>query len=526
MLGVIVGLGLLVRGAHILASDFPLNDGGLFYAMARDIQASHYVLPTVTSYNGAQIPFAYPPLGFYIAALLDDWTPFALIDLFRVLPLLYSTLTIAAFALLARRLLASDRAALLATAAFALVPRSFIWLLMGGGVARGLGLLLALLALHEVHRLYTTGHRRYIVSAALLSAGTLLAHLETAWFLAFSIGICFAAYGRTREQLLNSAVLAASAAMLAAPWWLTAMTSNGLVPFRYANAAGGSVFTTAALARELLLALARVTSTSEPLFPLIGALGLLGAVIAIRTRHVVLPIWWVAIILLDARAFPTFATIPVAMLAGLALERVVLPLGRSADTRTAFARDLNWRRLARGSTLIGAVLLSYAVMGALLRTPGLGGEGHFLTGLTPAERSTFEWIESNTPETSRIFVVPSGPWQADREAEWLPVLASRVSVTTVQGSEWTARFATKAAAADRAWTCGYRQSDCLTQWSDDFNSTITHVYIPTTERGQCCGSLLESLRQSSHYTVVHEGAGGTIFAVRGATFPSPPLQSR
>ncbi len=536
ILGAITAIGFGVRAVHILGSDFPLNDGGLFFAMARDLQAHHYLLPAFTSYNGGALPFAYPPLGFYLAALLDDWTPFALIDLFRLLPLLYSSLTIVAFGVLARRLLQSDIAALAAAVAFALVPRSFIWLLMGGGVARALGLLLALLALHEAYRLYTTGRRRYLVSGALLSAATVLSHVETAWFLAFSIVLLFLTYGRTRQQLANSVVLAGAATLLAAPWWIRVVATHGLAPFLHANGTVGSVFSDGAMARELFLALARVTATSEPLFPLIGALSILGALVAIRARQFMLPVWWVLIILLDARAFPTFTTIPVALLAGHALVQIVLPLTRRstrnastpvADRSTpatfpALPAARDWRGGSLGTVLIGGTLLLYMLGGSLVRAPGFGGEGHFLVGLTSGERAAFEWIDANTPATSRILILPRGPWPADKEGEWLPVLTARVSAATVQGSEWTGRFEAQVRAYDAAWSCGYGVADCLGRWSSTYDTPFTHLYIPSTDQGQCCGTLLVSLRQSAQYSLLYEGPGGTIFGTHG---PLAPLAS-
>src|SRR3954454_12576206 len=80
-----LGIAALVRGWHIWSADFPLNDGGLFYAMVRDIQAAHYHLPAYTSYNGGHIPFGYSPFAFYLTALLNSATGVSLITLFRLL---------------------------------------------------------------------------------------------------------------------------------------------------------------------------------------------------------------------------------------------------------------------------------------------------------------------------------------------------------------------------------------------------------------------------------------------------------
>lgn len=519
-----VALGALVRASHTFSSDFPLNDGGMFYAFAADLQQSGFRLPAFTTYNYAQIPFAYSPLGFYVAAALDLVTPFSLMDLFRFLPLLYGIGAVAAFALLARRILVAQSAVIGATLAFALIPRSFMWLLMGGGVARGLGLMCALLAMHEAHRLYTEGRPRFVLTGALLSAATVLAHVETGWFLAFTTVIFWLAFGRTRRTFAYSVALAALGGLLTAPWWVTVAMHHGLAPFIEANASGGNVLSGADLARETFLSIARITSTSEPLFPLIGALGLLGGLAALRQRHFVLPLWWVAIILLDLRAYPTFTTIPVSLLAGLAISQIVLPIAHIIWERPLLPASMvearpaaPWTRVSRGAVLLAVGLILYSTVGAMLRAPGLAGEAVYLTGLTRDERTAMQWIKTNTPEDARILIVPRGPWQVDKESEWFPVLAERPSVATVQGTEWT-DFESAVRAYDHAWQCGYRLAECLGTWSAEHHITFTHIYIPWTERGQCCGTLIASLRDSSEYRIVYDGAGGTIWA-RGAAAP-------
>ena len=193
-----VALGFLVRAGFVLGSGFPLNDGGLFYQMVRDLQHAHYAIPDTTTYNGDSLPFVYPPLGLYLAAMLNDVTGMGLATVFRVVPLVASTLTIGAFFLLARDMLKSRVAVIAAVFVFAVVPRSFLWLIMGGGVTRSFGLLFALLTMHAAHAMYTRADRRYAALAALFAALAFLCHIEMAWFAAFSSGLFFLAYGRNR----------------------------------------------------------------------------------------------------------------------------------------------------------------------------------------------------------------------------------------------------------------------------------------------------------------------------------------
>src|SRR5437899_10733489 len=109
------------------------------YAMKRELQASHYAVQQLTSYNGADLPFAYPPLGFYASGWLADASGMSLLTVFRVLPLLISTLAIGAFFLVARGIFDDRRTVTAAVFAFALIPRSFNWMIVGCGVTRSFG---------------------------------------------------------------------------------------------------------------------------------------------------------------------------------------------------------------------------------------------------------------------------------------------------------------------------------------------------------------------------------------------------
>src|SRR5262249_55115738 len=201
----------------------------------------------------------------------------------------------------------------------------------------------------------------------------------------------------------------------------------------------------------------RLISSSEPYFPLIGTLGAVGLLPAVRHRLTVLAVWWAAIILLDVRAFPTFATIPVAMLAGLAVSDIVIPMLDRAHTSWERVAVVHAGNGANGNGANGAssggarpstqvplpswqvfavlgFMLLYALVGAMIRKPGLGGEGEFLVSLSAGQRSAMHWIAEETPASSKFLVIPRTAWQVDKESEWFPVLAKRPSLATVQGT--------------------------------------------------------------------------------------------
>ena len=84
-------LGGIVRFMPPAMAGFPVNDGGMFYVMVEELKANHFLLPVFTQYNLAHIPFAYPPFGLYITALLSSLLHIPALDIIRWLPALVST---------------------------------------------------------------------------------------------------------------------------------------------------------------------------------------------------------------------------------------------------------------------------------------------------------------------------------------------------------------------------------------------------------------------------------------------------
>lgn len=513
-------LGVLIRASFVLSADFPLNDGGLFFAMARDLQTAGYALPETTSYNLQGIPFAYPPLPFYFAALLDDVSPMSLVTVFRFLPAVMSSLALIAFWLLARRILRPGAVATAVTA-FALLPASFLWMIMGGGITRATGYFFAFLCLHQVHRMFTERRLSLAVPAGILAGLTLLSHLEMASFVAFSSALFFAAYSRDARGIAASLLVAVLALSIAAPWWASVLVYHGPSPFVEAALSGSGG------ALRVVVQLIEFDFTVEPLFAIIGALSLAGVVVCLGQRQYLLPLWLVAAGLLDPRAFPASAAAPAAMLAAIGLHDLVLPyLQHAARWRPSSllvrsrgaSPDPGVVPLQRGhawtaSALI-SVILFYSVFSALLASPKV------ITAMSSDERDAMAWVASNTPDTSAVAVVSGDAWAVDRTSEWFPVLAQRKSIATVQGYEWVAGggFRKQQKLYNELQDCAVRDSDCLAAWQAEFGAQFDYVYIPhlvprvpKTETEVCCEPLIESLTEDPGYSLVYEGAGASIF---------------
>lgn len=518
-LSLAVLVGSFVRLFRPLSSDFPLNDGGLFYSMVKDLVDSHYVLPAITSYNSAGIPYAYPPLPLYVAAFLSDIMGFRLLDIVRLLPPIVSILTIPAFYLLSRTLLRSRAQSVFAVFAFALLPHSFVWLIMGGGLTRAPGFLFALLTLHQACLLYTSRLRRFVLPTALFLSLTILSHPEKAFFAVFSMGILCTVYGRNREGIRNSLAVGTAAVTLAAPWWVTVVNQHGLSPLLSALQTGDQSWTS-------LSVLFIFTITDEPLLGLLACLGLLGLFVCIADRKLALPLWLLAAFMLEPRSALRFATVPLAMMVGIGLDRVILPAVRVSQTAQSYRgpRQLPAQRdshVERGQHFAAALpklvlvyLLFYALFSAiyLQMLPGIP-----LFPLSRQEREAMQWISASLPRSSKVLLVSSTAWWKDNSAEWFPVLGQCVSVATVQGYEWLPdrQFQERKELYAKLQDCVTQGVNCLENWTDEANVTITHVYLPkptgstpgAAESSDDLSSLRNSLKASSQYAVVYDGPG-------------------
>jgi hypothetical protein len=213
--------GAYLRFMVVARVDFPLNDGGLFYVMTRELMQAHFRLPAFTAYYAANIPFAYPPLGFFLAGFVTSLTGWPLLDVVRLLPAVLSTLTIPAFFLLSRAMLRSPGQAAAATFAFAVLPRTFTWFVMGGGLTRAPGFLFAILMLHRAYLMFTRGARRDVAWTGALGSLVVLSHGEAAWFAIYSAALFFVFVGRGRRALAHAVHVAIVVVVLTAPRWAT-----------------------------------------------------------------------------------------------------------------------------------------------------------------------------------------------------------------------------------------------------------------------------------------------------------------
>lgn len=526
---------IAARLPYFLNSDFPLNDGGMFLTMSRDLLAAHFALPADTSYNFEGIPFAYPPLSFYLVAGLSALTGLDPLILVQYLPLVASLATVVAMAALARSLLGTGWAALLAPVIFAVAPRGYEWMVMGGGLTRSVGFFFAIASLSVAAVLYRRPTARLTLACGALAAAALASHLELGLLAFYSLATMAILRGRSLRAVLSFFAVALTAAVLTAPWWVTVIARDGLAPFDAASLT--SYFSTVGQSFDFFVS---STFPAGFLMGLFGIAAAIGAVACFIRGEFFLPVWLPAVYIWIPRSAQSEATAPLALLAAVGFADVLGPgllsvMDRAGSSKLAaealalVRQTTNPSRAALALNYLGLLLIAAAVY---VYSPKMHADPVALDPLPAGDRQTMAWIAQNTPPSAQFLVLSTGwAWETDSAAEWFPVLAQRKSLLTPQGTEWlpSQTFArTQCLFNSTRALAGMRVDvNYLDSWARDRGLAFSYIYISKANRGNVdWNPIVSSARSSPSYTVLVDNSAATVLERREPVAPywGPPGQ--
>ena len=418
-----------------------------------------------------------------------------------------------AFFLLALELAPSRIHAAFAAFAFAFVPRSFEWMIMGGGLTRAPGFVLAILAVYFGVRFLKRGGRGWLGAGVCLGL-TVLTHPQAGLFAAVSLSLVTLAYARSRPAWWRMIAAAAVALLLAAPWLLLVVARYGPGPL---FSAGGTSLNL--IQSVFYLVTARLTE--EPFWQLAAGLAVLGAVYSLATRRWFVPAWAAVLVLADPRAAATYVSVPLSLLVAVGLLDVVIARIGGVGGDLVGAPDWPTPLLRRRSVrAVVASALAFAMVSASLAPHVLSP----MATLSADARNAMAWSRDALPTPARVVVVTGRFWYEDATSEWFPYLADRVSVATAQGYEWlgSAAWQRQVELSDALRDLANDTVSALEAWAAEYGEEYDFVYVPKGPLGgvrsddDCCSAMRTTLRESLDYEVVYDDAGATIFRRRGS----------
>ncbi len=396
----------------LVGTDFPINDGALFHRFIVATAATFPSLPATVDFNGWRLPFGYPPLSFWLGALLTK-LGFDALDIVHKLPIMMNIIYVLLVSVLLIRSGWSRLFVGLAILFFSVRLAGFAWLLAGGGISRGLGSIFLIAALLAV-TLPRSGERSQVAGwrmalGGAFVGGAVLAHFEWGALAAASVVVSRALGARSlKDWVVDSMIAGLTAIALVSPWFLFILQTHGPDPFF--NAGSTSSW-------NLLGSLLNVLGLgwSGLANPFIG----LGLLVLLARRHYFWPLFVLLCVFVTPRQAPT---------------PLMLPLGIFAAQGAISA----WQILER---FIRSSHAALAVGCAAVAIISVNGFRDFQRGretfrpLRPELREAMTWVAQHH-DGATFEVINGRSWSTDSSAEWLPVLTKATNTTTVQGREW------------------------------------------------------------------------------------------
>lgn len=423
-------VGVILRFYHFLRFDFinaPYRLGGLFLAFADQIAANQFRLPeTIPFYSEGGIPFAYPPLGFYVEALLLRFFPESRFLIVNLLPPAVSSLALIAFFLLLRSWFGQSQAHIIAgTFAYALLPLAFANQIEAAGLAESFGSLSLVIFFYYVQRQRRKPdwkNAAWVGFALALSVLSSPGSALGAALLAALWGMEMVIKGRHRlYPAIGQVLLAAiTGLLLSAPFWMTVMVRHGrgifILPVlaQYEGSKQGNV---AALFEQVF----RFSITQDGAAFLWNALIFLGLLSLLLRGSLALPVSFFALFSIP-RENTWLVALPAAMLATYGFAYVLAPLLRAA-----------FQHPNRLKTVLGLLLClfmsGWMVVQSFALSDALTSDNQWKINAEQVRQ--IEQARLLIPQDASVLVLGN-----DALLEWAPYLLQREVINTKFGLEW------------------------------------------------------------------------------------------
>ncbi len=469
ILGLGLFFGIVVRLLPVFFVSFPINDGGMFAIMMRDLRLANLSLPVETSYNLLGIPYAYPPFGFYLGIFLQ-WLGIPELVLLQWLPAFFAVLTLLVFYFFAAEFFESRPPAAVATIFFALAPGTYVWYLMGGGLTRGLGAIFLLLALAFTRRALHSFNWKWVISAIAFCTLTMLTHPQATLLAMTGCAILvlhsFINQPSERPRLLYSSMLIATGTLLlSAPWWGSIIARHGLEVFLSAGQSGDLRVSFYAFFVGLI--------SRQTILPFATFFWLLGFGWCIFQRRFDLLAMVILPYFIDQRSSPVMPTFIYPLMAAYGVMNAIPAL-------LSFLHERIWRfewydslfsRPAFSISLLGIIF--YLFLECVFHTTVI-----LKLELPPDARAAMTWVEANVDADASFLILTAHPdTMTDPLQEWFPTQTGLHSTTTLQGMEWTLHqgFQQRWAALDEMQACP--SALCVMDCSAQLKLNFDHILL-------------------------------------------------
>jgi len=234
---IIIFIGIILRTYHLFIVGFskPWKFGGLYLGFARQIYLNNYMLPErIPYYTFGGLPFAYPPLPFYIESFLAFTLGLPEFLVVNLLPVVISVLSLVMFYVLIKKLFKNHYAQFISLTFFSLFPIAYVEQIEGAGLAESFGTLfivLLILAFCYTYKMPFSIPRLLLTAftwALTVMASPASAYLSVFIFLTFFLLIRKKEKTNLNKLLLHLLILGVVAILISGLYWIPVIRNHGL----------------------------------------------------------------------------------------------------------------------------------------------------------------------------------------------------------------------------------------------------------------------------------------------------------
>ena len=449
----------------------PTGYAGLYSLMTERLIQNPWPLPReIPLYGPGGIPFAFPPLGPYVAALGVGLLKIPIFEYLRWAPPAFTILSLIMLYSFALKLYASRDKAMLGTLLAAAGVQMYADHATAAGMVRALALLFAtagLSAFMNAIRMQTS-FNSWTAATAFLLGLTTLTHPSYAVFLASGLTVIAASDRREsfRTRAVGLLVVLIGGLIVAAPWILVVSDRFGLQVWSNASRTHGTLGilqrvsgNLALVPVEILRWVANLGKAWTPHF--LPGMAILGLGYSLLGRN-----WAIPALLVFLPAVLGESTRFEGILGGLLAANLIVDV---APLR--IERNGGLTRFAPGPNLTFHVIVLGAVMYQAAKTiysyePSL--DASLLEATT--------WVRENTPIESALLLLPN---DHDR-SEWTPYLTRRILSISHWGAEWAGGYAYQQTLQDQLSGCIDADSfRCIVDLTEQLHPQPTYLLMNT-----------------------------------------------
>jgi len=496
-----VGTYVLVAAFYALFFPFPALGGGLFLDMASTIAANGFAPPTVIEgYTQSGVIFTYPPLMFYVIAVLLKITPFSGVEIAWLLPIVSMGAVVVASYYLGLELLGSQEDAAVAATIIGTWPDVIRMNIAAGGMVRAPALLFTVVGSIVALRLFRTNEWSYTGVGGILFGLTTLTHPVYAVVFGSSYLLLYFLIDRSKKGILQGTTVCLLGLVVASPWLFFVNQAHGLEILLKASSTQGGLF-------PLFGAVKTLTFLHSPFSVLVtvySALFFIGILFSIAKREFLIVGWVVGLTVIIGSPF--------VYLLGAFLAAPMI----TTHLPNAIA-DVSAPPLHRVAPLLIVVaVLGYGTLsGALYAGNYLGMSSSpdgFAASVDQDDLDSMQYLQQSTPEDATVAAIGNN-------AEWIPYLTNRTILFGPWGMEWYGhdRFKTEMQQYSRLSTCP--TASCISTVLNETGSNPDFIFVSNT--GGIWGSgkthpvsLSETMNQSENYRLVYSNDGSWIYQVQ------------